>query len=130
MKTVTTRVTAFVFWLRRQDLNLQRPSCGSQNFAVPWSGTKILTATPRQHKLRLSFSLRKSSPLRCASSSPKSLSGFSGTPLSPSSATGGGLALCPGNPSVAGHKLKKYPPFGEYLKLVAETGFEPATSGL
>ena len=30
----------------------------------------------RQHKLRLSFSLRKSSTLRCASSSPKSLSGF------------------------------------------------------
>ena len=40
----------------------------------------ILTAAPRQHKLRSSFSLRKSSPLRCASSSPKSLSGFSGSP--------------------------------------------------
>ena len=25
-----------------------------------------------------------------------------------------------------GVKQKKYPPFGEYLKLVAETGFEPA----
>ena len=24
----------------------------------------------------------------------------------------------------------KYPPFGEYFVLVAETGFEPATSGL
>ena len=40
----------------------------------------ILTATPRQHKLRSSFSLRKSSPLRCDSSSPKSLPGFSGSP--------------------------------------------------
>ena len=97
MKTVTTRVTAFVFWLRRQDLNLQRPSCGSQS------------------------SLRLGAPMnfdRCA------------TIALPSSATGGGRALCPGNPSVAGHTLKKYPPFGEYLKLVAETGFEPATSGL
>ena len=32
--------------------------------------------------------------------------------------------------SAAGLEIKKYPPFGEYLKLVAETGFEPATSGL
>ena len=37
----------------------------------------------RQHKLRLSFSLQKSSSLSCASSSPKSLSGFSGAPITP-----------------------------------------------
>lgn len=32
--------------MRRQDLNLQRPSCGAQNFFVPWCGTEILTAAP------------------------------------------------------------------------------------
>ena len=39
---------------------------------------------------------------------------------------------CPGlHPSVAVvYKKNKYPPIGEYFKLVAETGFEPATSGL
>ena len=41
------------------------------------------SSSQRQHKLRLSFSLQKSSTLRCASFSPKSLSDFSGTPILP-----------------------------------------------
>ena len=49
----------------------------------------------------------------------------------PSSATGGGRALCPGlHPSVAGLYNKKVPTLKWVLELVAETGFEPATSGL
>ena len=54
-----------------------------------------LAAAPRQHKLRLSFSLRKSSPLRCASSSPKSHRTFRGPRIIASSATGGASVTMP-----------------------------------
>ncbi len=89
--------------------------------------------------LYLSFRLRRQDlnlpcpPRNLVVRSP-SLRSVCGTPISrlhhlPSSATGSGRCCSPGNPSVAGHK-KDTRFFLVSLFSIAETGFEPATSGL
>ena len=70
------------------------PSCGSQNFLVPWSGTEILTAAPSSPR----FIVRRTrfgddAPVGKVIKTPfgechyigvpKKPSGFSGSPLSP-----------------------------------------------